>query len=223
MKKIIGLVLVIAIFIGIGFGVKRFIEGPPQSVNGILVIGTEKEVNTVKQLYKDITKQTVDYKMKFIVTKKGESNFKYVVINKSTAEQLVQKGIIRARKDPNSTSIISEPVQEIKELPGSLNLFYSFSDGVMEFHQIDLNGQMIPVHYVKHQAWIGYIPKDLVILNDQTYDELADSESMLTLFQLNSGSKFDYKDKEKTNQVFKEIESVYPDSEGKVNFVDIQD
>lgn len=223
MKKIIGLVLVIAIFIGIGFGVKRFIEGPPQSANGILVIGTEKEVNTVKQLYKNKTKQTVDYKMKFIVTKKGESNLKYAVINKTTAEQLVKKGIIRARKDPNSVSIISEPVHEIKELSGSLNLFYSFSDGDLEFHQLDLNGQMIPVHYVKHQAWIGYIPMDLVILNEHTYDELADSESILTLFQLNSGSKFDYKDKEKTNQVFKEIENVYPDSEDKVNFVDIED
>ncbi|MFJ6209453.1 lipoprotein BA_5634 family protein [Lysinibacillus sp. NPDC092081] len=219
MKKIIGLVLVIAIFIGIGFGVKRFIEGPPQSVNGILVIGSEKDVNKVKQLYKNKTKQTIDYKMKFIVTKKGESNLKYAVINKTTAEQLVKKGIIRERKDPKSESIISEPVHEIKELPGSLNLFYSLSDGDMEYHQIDLNGQMIPVHYIKHQAWIGYIPMDLVILNDQTYDALADSESMLTLFQLDSG--FDYKDKEKTNQVFKEIESVYPDSEGKVNFVDI--
>lgn len=223
MKKIIGLVLIIAIFIGIGFGVKRFIEGPPQSVNGILVIGTEKEVNKVKQLYKNKTKQTVDYKMKFIETKKGESNLKYVVINKSTAEQLVKKGIIRARKDPNSVSIISEPVHEIKELSGSLNLLYSLSDYDMVDHQIDLNGRMIPVHYVKHQAWIGYIPMDLVILNDQTYDELADPESILTLLQLNSGSKFDYKDKEKTNQVFKEIESVYPDSEDKVNFVDIQD
>ncbi|MGE7929607.1 lipoprotein BA_5634 family protein [Lysinibacillus xylanilyticus] len=223
MKKIIGLVLVIAIFIGIGFGVKRFIEGPPQSVNGILVIGKEKEVNKVKQLYKNKTKQTVDYKMKFIETKKGESNLKYAVINKSTAEQLVKKGIIRARKDPNSVSIISEPVHEIKELSGSLNLLYSLSDYDMVDHQIDLNGQMIPVHYVKHQIWVGYIPMDLVILNDQTYDELADPESIITLLQLNSGSKFDYKDKEKTSQVFREIESVYPDSEDKVNFVDIED
>ncbi|KMY31803.1 hypothetical protein ACZ11_06325 [Lysinibacillus xylanilyticus] len=223
MKKIIGIVLVIAIFIGIGFGVKRFIEGPPQSVNGLLVIGTEKEVNKVKQLYKNKTKQTVDYKMKFIVTKKGESNLKYAVINKTTAEQFVKKGIIRARKDPNSLSIISEPVYEIKELNGSLNLLYSFDDKDMVDHKIELNGQMIPVHYVKHQAWVGYIPMDLVILNDQTYDELTDPESIITLFQLNSGSKFDYKDKEKTNQVFKEIKGVYSDSEDKVNFVDIQD
>ncbi|MFJ5562787.1 lipoprotein BA_5634 family protein [Lysinibacillus xylanilyticus] len=223
MKKIIGIVLVIAIFIGIGFGVKRFIEGPPQSVNGLLVIGTEKEVNKVKQLYKNKTKQTVDYKMKFIVTKKGESNLKYAVINKTTAEQFVKKGIIRARKDPNSLSIISEPVYEIKELNGSLNLLYSFDDKDMVDHKIELNGQMIPVHYVKHQAWVGYIPMDLVILNDPTYDELADPESIITLFQLNSGSKFDYKDKEKTNQVFKEIKGVYSDSEDKVNFVDIED
>ena len=42
MKKIISLVLVIAIFIGIGFGVKRYIQGPPQPANGILVIAQNK-------------------------------------------------------------------------------------------------------------------------------------------------------------------------------------
>lgn len=66
--------------------------------------------------------------MKFIVTKKGESESEYMVINKTTAEQLVKKGIIRARKERGSPSIISEPVHEIKELPGSLDLFYSMDD-----------------------------------------------------------------------------------------------
>ncbi|GIP23082.1 hypothetical protein J22TS3_33570 [Paenibacillus sp. J22TS3] len=41
MKKLIGFVLVIVIFAGIGFRVKRFVEGPSQSANGILVIGAD--------------------------------------------------------------------------------------------------------------------------------------------------------------------------------------
>ncbi|MFF2793761.1 lipoprotein BA_5634 family protein [Lysinibacillus xylanilyticus] len=223
MKKIIGFVLVIAIFIGIGYGVKRYIQGPPQPANGILVIGTEQDVNKVKQEYKNKTKQTDDYKAKFIVTKKGESESEYMVINKTTAEQLVKKGIIRARKEPGSASIISEPVNEIKELPGSLNLFYSISDYDLVNSQIDLNGKMIPVSYIKNQIWVGYRGMDFVILNDKTYDELADPDSVMTVIHLKD-NKFDYKeDKEEVEQVFKTIENVYPDSKRKVNFVDIKE
>ncbi|MDD1505677.1 lipoprotein BA_5634 family protein [Lysinibacillus sp. CNPSo 3705] len=222
MKKIIGFVLVIVIFLGIGYGVKRFIQGPPQPANGIVVIGTEQDVNKVKQEYKNKTEQTYDYKAKFIVTKKGESEHEYLVINKTTAEQLVKKGIIRARKEPGSSSLISEPVNEIKELPGSLNLFYSISDYELVDNQIDLNGRMIPVSYIKNQIWVGYMAMDFVILNDKTYDELADPDSVMTLIHLKD--KFDYKeDKEEVEQVFKTIENVYPDSKRKVGFVDIED
>lgn len=238
MKKIIGFVLVIVIFVGIGFGVKRFIQGPSQSVNGILVIATEKDANKVKELYKDNTKQTTDYKMKLVTTKKmvklSEQDqketghefdiryIKYSVINRSTAEQFIKKGIIRARKDPNSTSIISEPVTSIKELSNGHNLYYSISDSEMRNNQIELNGQMVPVQYVQHQLWIGYIPTmDLVILDDESYNKLTEEESTISLIQFNKGN-FDYKNKEKVNQVLMEIEKVYADSKDKVNFVDVQ-
>lgn len=222
MKKIIGFVLVIVIFLGIGYGVKRFIQGPPQPANGIVVIGTEQDVNKVKQEYQNKTEQTYDYKAKFIVTKKDESEHEYLVINKTTAEQLVKKGIIRARKEPGSASLISEPVNEIKELPGSQNLFYSISDYDLVDSQIDLNGKMIPVSYIKNQIWVGYMAMDFVILNDKTYDELADPDSVMTVIHLKD--KFDYKeDKEEVEQIYKTIENVYPDSKRKVDFVDIQD
>lgn len=145
-----------------------------------------------------------------------------MVINKTTAEQLVKKGIIRARKEPGSASLISEPVNEIKELPGSQNLFYSITDYDLVDSQIDLNGRMIPVSYIKNQIWVGYMAMDFVILNDKTYDELADPDSVMTLIHLKD--KFDYKeDKEEVEQIYKTIENVYPDSKRKVGFVDIED
>ncbi|KEQ22439.1 lipoprotein BA_5634 family protein [Paenibacillus tyrfis] len=239
MKKIIVFVLVIVIFAGIGFGVKRFVEGPSQSVNGIVVIGTEKDVNKVKQLYKDNTKQTIDYKLKLVTTKKTTKlseqdqketgkefetrDIKYSVVNRSTAEQFVKKGIIRARKDPDSSSIISEPLTGIKELSNGHNLFYSSSDFELKNGQIDLNGQMVPVQYVKHQAWIGYRPTtDLVIVDDQTYNKLTEAESTISLIHFQKGS-FDYKNKGETNKVLNEIGNVYAGSEDKVNFVDVQE
>lgn len=239
MKKILGFVLVIIIFAGIGFGVKRFVDGPSQPVDGIVVIGTEHDVNKVKQLYKDNTKETLDYKLKLVTTKEitklseqsqKESGLefdtryiKYSVVNRSTAEQFISKGIIRARKDPESSSIISEPVTSIKELSSGQNLYFSSSDANMKNNQIDLNGQMVSVQYVKHQAWIGYIPQmDLVIVDDQTYNKLAEAESTLSLIHFQKRS-FDYKKKDKVNQVLQEISKVYADSEDKINFVDVQD
>lgn len=227
MKKMIVFVLVIVIFAGIGFGVKRFVEGPSQPVNGIVVIGTEQDVNKVKQLYKDNTEQTIDYKLKLITTKKTDQQYdtsiKYSVVNRSTAEQFVKKGIIRARKDPGSTSIISEPVTSINELSTDQNLLFSSSDADMKNEQIDLNGQMVSVKHVKHQAWIGYIPTmDLVIVDDQTYNILTEAESAISLIHFQTGH-FDYKNKDKLNEVLGEIGSVYANSKDKVNFVDVQD
>lgn len=46
-------------------------------------------------------------------------------------------------------STISDPVNEIKDLLGSLNLFYSISNYDLIDSQIDLNGQMILVSYIK--------------------------------------------------------------------------
>lgn len=239
MKKIIGFVLVIVLFAGIGLGVKRYVEGPSQPANGITVIGTEKDVNTVKQLYKDNTKQTIDYKMKLVTTtiskKLSEEDqkelgmefdiryIKYSVITRSTAEQFMKKGIIRARKEPGSVSILSDPVSAIKELSDGKNLLFSYSDDEMKNNQIDLNGQMVPVQYVKHQAWIGYMPtSDLVIVDDQTYNKIKEAESTISLINFQRYS-YDYKNKEKVNKILDEIRSVYPDSENKVNFVDVQD
>ncbi|MCR8842484.1 lipoprotein BA_5634 family protein [Paenibacillus sp. SC116] len=239
MKKIIGFLLVIVIFAGIGYGVKRFVEGPSQPVNGVLVIGTAQDVNKVKQIYTENTKQTSDYKLKLVTTTEktelseqdqketGQQfdirHINYSVINRSTAEQFIKKGIIRARKDPNSLSIISEPVTSINELSTGQNLFFSLNDAQLKNNQIDLNGQMVPVQYVQHQAWIGYGPKrDLVIVNDQTYNQLVEAESSLSLIHSQKRS-FDYKNKEKVGEVLNEIGKVYPDSEEMINFVDVQD
>ncbi|MBH0329122.1 hypothetical protein ABH14_04800 [Brevibacillus brevis] len=239
MKKVIGFLLAIVIFGGIGYGVNRFVEGPSQPVDGVLVIGTEKDANKVKELYKDNTKQAMDYKIKLVTTikktKRTEQEqketgqefetreIKYSVVTRSTAEQFVKKGILRARQEPNSTSIISDPVTSIKQLSNGQNLLYSYSDHEMKNGQIDLNGKMVPVEHVNHQMWIGYIPQaDFVIVDDQTYNQLTEAESTLSLIQFENRS-FDYKKKDQVNQVLQEIGNVYANSEDKVNFVDVQD
>jgi len=66
MKKIIGFLAVTAIFIGIGFAVNRYINGPSQPVNGIMVSGTKENISAVKNLYKDQNVRTTDYSYKLV-------------------------------------------------------------------------------------------------------------------------------------------------------------
>lgn len=66
MKKIIVFLAVTVIFMGIGLAVNRYIEGPSQPVNGIMVSGTEENISAVKNLYKDQNVQTADYSYKLV-------------------------------------------------------------------------------------------------------------------------------------------------------------
>ncbi|QWH32142.1 hypothetical protein EXW51_30525 (plasmid) [Bacillus mycoides] len=66
MKKIIVFLAVTVIFIGIGFAVNRYIDGPSQPVNGIMVSGTKENISAVKNLYKDQNVQTADYSYKLV-------------------------------------------------------------------------------------------------------------------------------------------------------------
>ncbi|MGA4464897.1 lipoprotein BA_5634 family protein [Bacillus bombysepticus] len=74
MKKIIWFLVVTLIFIGVGFTVKRYIEGPSQSVNGIMVSGTKEEITAVKNLYKGQTAKTNDYQYKLVTEIKKQEN-----------------------------------------------------------------------------------------------------------------------------------------------------
>ncbi|EOP91335.1 hypothetical protein IGM_01981 [Bacillus cereus HuB4-4] len=72
MKKVIGFLAATLIFIGMGFAMKRYIEGPSQSVNGILVSGEKDKISAVKNLYKDQIEQTEDYQYKLVKEIKKE-------------------------------------------------------------------------------------------------------------------------------------------------------
>ncbi|WP_260288677.1 lipoprotein BA_5634 family protein [Peribacillus aracenensis] len=238
MKKIIVFCVIIAVFLSIGYGVKRYVEGPKQSVDGILVSGTEQNVKDVKQLYQENTKQTADYHYKLVTTRKvrelskaqqkefGEKEEiienKYAVITKSTAEKFIEKGIIRARKDPGDTSIISKPISKLEELESGDNLLFSFSDDEIVDGKLDLGDQLVPVQHVKNQAWIGYAPMDLIILDAEAYNKLKEDQTMISLIQFKD-IHFDFKNKNKVEEVLSKISNVYPESRDHINFVDVQD
>ncbi|MGE7887280.1 lipoprotein BA_5634 family protein [Bacillus cereus] len=245
MKKIISYAVVIAIFIGIGLGVKRYVQGPGQPVDGILVSGTADEAEKVKQEFKDDTKQSIDYKVKYVTTirktqlseedkKQNDTNEEfeintkeYAVINSSTAVKLFNKGLLRARKDPNSASTISEMVKDKNKVSSDQNLlfslaFYNSTVENFENNQLNLNDKMVSAQYVKQQIWIGYEPMDLVILKDQDYNTISESESIMKLIQFKKRN-FDYKNKQEVGKVLQEIDKVSSNNQKKINFVEVQD
>ncbi|ENQ3112699.1 hypothetical protein ACEOWI_003991 [Bacillus cereus] len=245
MKKIISYVVVIAIFIGIGLGVKRYVQGPGQPVDGILVSGTAADVEKFKKEFKDDIKQSIDYKVKYVTTirktqlseedkKQNDTHeefeintTEYAVINSSTAVKLFNKGLLRARKDPYSASTISEMVKDKIKVSSDQNLLFSYADknytvDNFENNQLNLNGKMVPAQYVKQQIWIGYDPMNLVILKDQDYNAISESESIMKLIQFKKRD-FDYKNKQEVNKVLQEIDKVSPNNQHKINFVEVQD
>ncbi|MCW9134672.1 lipoprotein BA_5634 family protein [Bacillus paramycoides] len=247
MKKIISYAVVIAIFIGIGLGVKRYVQGPGQPVDGILVSGTATDVEKITQEFKDDTKQSIDYKVKYVTTTKKTplseedkkqndttdefeiSTREYAVINSSTAVKLFNKGLLRARKDPNSASLISEMVKDKNKVSSDHNLLFSYGGNNsmvdnFENNQLNLNGQMITVQYVKQQIWIGYDAMDLVILKDQDYNTISESESTMKLIQFKNRN-FDYKNKGEVAKVLQAIDKADPNNKNKVkvNYVEVQD
>ncbi|NIE91095.1 hypothetical protein F3J09_09835 [Bacillus sp. Ab-1751] len=245
MKKIISYTVVIAIFIGIGLGVKRYVQGPGQPVDGILVSGTTTDVEKVKQEFKDDTKQSIDYKVKYVTTtkriplseedkKQNDTNeefeintTEYTVINSSTAVKLFNKGLLRARKDPNSASIISERVKDKNKVSSDQNLLFSYAGDNstvdnFENNQLNLNGKIVPAQYVKQQIWIGYVPMNLVILNDQEYNTISESESIMKLIQFQKRN-FDYKNKKEVDKVLQQIDKLSSNNQNKINFVEVQD
>ncbi|MFE9080805.1 lipoprotein BA_5634 family protein [Bacillus mobilis] len=97
MKKIIWFLVVTLIFIGVGFTVKRYIEGPSQSVNGIMVSGTKEEITAVKNLYKGQTAKTEDYQYKLVteIKKQDETAEQNAAIKKEWKE----KGVNMTEED----------------------------------------------------------------------------------------------------------------------------
>lgn len=245
MKKIISYAVVISIFMGIGLGVKRYVQGPGQPVDGILVSGTAADVEKVKKEFKDDIKQSIDYKVKYVATirktqlskedkKQNDTNeefeintTEYAVINSSTAVKLFNKGLLRARKDPNSASTISEMVRDKNKVSSDQNLLFSYAGDNptvdnFENNQLNLNGKMVPAQHVKQQIWIGYDPMNLVILKDQDYNAISESELIMKLIQFKKRD-FDYKNKQEVNKVLQDIDKVSPNNQHKINFVEVQD
>ena len=90
-----------------------------------------------------------------------------------------------------------------------------------ENNQLNLNGKIVPAQYVKQQIWIGYVPMNLVILNDQEYNTISESESIMKLIQFQNVILI-IKQKE-VDKVLQQIDKLSSNNQNKINFVEVQD
>lgn len=199
-------VAVMLLVVGVQQGLKYYLQGPPRPFNSILISGETEDVNKGKEIYKDNTKYTKDYKYKTITTKcrKLDENgnpkidedgkevfYEYtdLVITKDTAKQMLNDQVLRLIKNPGSGSIETILLESIPNINSDKAIY--FGSGEDKDKKLEINGKDIPLEYGSY-SWIGYYPSEqgtLMIIDDETYKSIDDKEKTMSLIRFAKGKK----------------------------------
>lgn len=198
-KLIIGAVVLLSLATGIQQGLKYYLQGPKRAFNALLISGDLENVNKAKDIYKDNTEYTKDYKYKTVVNSKKTKDKngkeivyeeKFLVLNKDTAKEMLKDQVIRVKKDqnPESGNIQTSVLEEIKDIDTDKNIFLGDRRANED---IQINDKKIDLEQDK-QSWIGYYPDDdgyIMIVDDNTYNSIQDKEKTIGLIKFNKGTK----------------------------------
>ncbi|MGL6107017.1 lipoprotein BA_5634 family protein [Romboutsia sp.] len=217
-KLIISVVAIILLVVGIQQGLKYFLQGAPRPFNAILISGNTESVNKGKEVYKDNTKYTKDYKYKIVtntgklldengkveVGDDGKELFyeeKNLIITKETAKKMLKDQVLRVLKNPGSGSIETIVLESIPNIDSEKTLYFNNDN---EDKKLEINGKEIPLEYGSY-SWIGYYPSEqgvLIVTDDQTYKSIEDEEKDMSLIRFAKGKKDlrNAKDKEEINK-----------------------
>jgi hypothetical protein len=233
-KWIISIFSIVLIISGTN-GIKNYLRGPSRPINSIIVSGNIKDVNKAKEIYKDNTKYTKDYKYKILtktekatdengkpLIEKGKQlidEFNYLIINKRTAKEMLKNQVLRVRKDKEiNGNIETEILTDIPNIDGDKCIYLG---SPYEELKLDINGKNIPIEYGSY-AWIGYYPSEvgpIIITDDETYKSIDNEEKVFSLIRLEKGRKDlrNAKDKEKVEQKLLGVPNIV------INYAEIQD
>ncbi|GAA0706554.1 hypothetical protein GCM10008904_15270 [Paraclostridium ghonii] len=228
-KWTLGALAVMLVFAGGAKGVKEirtYFKGEPWPFNSILVSGNIESIDKAKEIYKDNTKYTKNYKYK-TVTKTEKSldekgkvlmengkevtyEIKYFVITKDTAKEMLKDGVIRQKK--NEESLDTQVIKSIPNIDGDKSLFFGRPDTEIKF---EVNGKKVPtVHGI--DGWIGYYPLGgttivtEIITDDDTYKSINEEEKYMSLIRFKKGKMNvrNAKDKESVNQKLSNVKYI---------------
>lgn len=217
-KLITSGIAIILLAVGIQQGLKYYLQGPPRPFNAILISGSAESVKKGKEVYKDNTKYTKDYKYKIAITDSGKVldengkpeigddgkeltyEYKSLVISKDTAKKMLKDQVLRVKVSKEG-SIQTTVLESIPNIDTKKTLYFGMEN---KDKIVKINGKKVPVEYGSY-SWIGYYPSEqgeLIITDDETYKSIQDEEKDMSLIRFAKGKKDlrNAKDKEEINK-----------------------
>ncbi len=194
-KLILGGVITVGIFALASQGIQYVLKGSKMPFNAILVSGKSEDVKGAKEIYKDNTKYTKDYKYKIVtqdepVVENGEKlkNIQtYIVITKDTVKAMIKDQIFREKIDETS-NLDTQLLKEMPNIDGNETLILG-GDHYKDISKLNIQEIELSMKYGNY-SWMGYHPPKgtIIITDDKTYDALKGSELDMTLIRFKKGT-----------------------------------
>jgi len=194
-KWILGGVIAVGVFALASQGLQYVLKGPKKPFNAILVSGKSEDVKEAKEIYKDNTKYTKDYKYKIVtqdepVVENGEklkNTQTYIVMTKDTVKAMINDQIFREKID-ETASLDTQLLKEMPNIDGNETLILG-GDYYKDMSKLNIEEIELSMKYGNY-SWMGYHPPKgtIIITDDKTYDALKGSELDMTLIGFKKGT-----------------------------------
>ncbi|TDL76082.1 lipoprotein BA_5634 family protein [Peribacillus frigoritolerans] len=142
--------------------------------NGILLVGEKQELRSVVQEHRNEIKMVYTYTVKETKVKQGEYEVGTLILNQTTAEEMVSLGLFREARNTDDIAV-SDPLPTLPKMEkgkGTLSAISKFKD----LSSVDFGGQTFPVHY-ETNSWLGYIRfsehRFIIIVDDETFGQIT--------------------------------------------------
>ncbi len=221
-KWIIGVVAIIAVvvvFVVAAQEVKLYLKGENYPFNAIIISGENQSISKAKDVYKDNTKYTKDYKYKVVTQDKSTvvdgktmtHTEKYLIMTKETAKAMLKDQLFRIKKnDDNSGSLDTNLLTNIPNIDDNQSIILG-SNYNKTIQKLNIKGIDIPLKYGNY-SWIGYYPQEgtIIITDNDTYKIIDGSEINMSLIRFKKGTMDckSEKDKAKVNNKLSEVKKI---------------
>lgn len=233
-KLVLGVVAISLLVVGVQKGIKYYLQGPAREFNSILISGELENVNKGKEIYKDNTKYTKDYKYRIVTNtekmldEKGNVEIgedgkeisvesKFLVITKDTAKEMLKEQVLRTLKNPGSGSIETVVLESIPNIDTDKTIYFGDEN---KDKKLEINRKNIPLEYGSY-SWLGYYPSEqgsLIVTDDETYKSIEDKEQIMSLIRFDKGKKDlrNTKDKEEIKEKLSKVQIT------EINYVNVE-
>lgn len=215
-KKILTIVITVGV-IGIAvLGYKAMFRAKEIPANALLVIGTDKEVNSIEERYKNDTKTDNKYKIKTAVINEEKA----LILSKSTCKELIKRGIL---EEKDGQWAFGRPIDDMPDISKGEAIIFSNNTKYSGMTEITISDNKIKVGFYS-RTWIGrYISefdKFILIVDDDKFNKISATETNMDVLEFKKSfgdTNITASSEYKNNRHYKEkieLEKLYPEMQG---------